>query len=484
MKSEAEVFFTETKPFIEHLAERINPQFALNMGWAYQYLEPLMNERDFNMEIAEPGTKGPAISIGSGPSLDECIPFLNEVREKHEAPIFCTASQVWSLYHQGVTPDYVTQHDPWARQCPMCDPLDKAHLYFDDAGECYCFNGHHVTGDQREQIIRTTNIHRWAPEIGCKVLFQPGVQLENMQWADLQKRGEMYYNNFNPNIGAYTARDVVRGQVFGKAGEEFRGAMNETVAKIVNDVITVLVKLYTENANEANIGKIRDVATKLLEGFRLDKEWEKMITTMLNAPGVHEPQDTPMWISVMMFGEGNPRMKNPVKVAAPFCPSTTFQNAVLAYMKGYNPIYFIGYDLCNWKHRSYHDHYYSDGTHTGPSPTVIPGEDDRVGMNGFGVDYVKIGEKYGLAGYFSKEFQGRYGLPGLQLVEVVADGTPGNLEFYPKIDIERFAAGDIVSVSQEKTAKKIRAIIRKRKMDENWEVVGSPPKLIHPGGQT
>lgn len=472
MKTEAEVFFTETKPFIEHLAERVNPQFPLNMSWAYPYLEPLMNERPFDMETADPGTKGPAISIGSGPSLDVCMPYLNQIREKHDAPIFCTASQVWSLYYQGVTPDYVTQHDPWARGCPICGELDKTHVYFDDAGECYCFKGHHLTGEQRETAIRGTNVHRWAPEIGCKVLFHPGVQLEQMHWPDLAKRGEMYFNNFNPNIGQYPARDIVRGQVFGKSGEEFRVGMNQAVADIINKVANNMV-------NMKNMDKIKGMIQELLQDFRLDTEWEKMITTMLNAPGAHEPQDTPMWIAAMLYGEGNPRLKHPVRTAAPFAPSTTFQNAVLAYMKGYNPIYFVGYDLCHWKHMGYHHKFWYDKTEIIPVPHDPPGKDTRVGLNGFQTDYVQIGEKYALAGYFSKEFNGHYGLPGLQLVEVIADGTPGNLEFYPKVDVDRFAEGETKNVAQDVTAKKIQAIIRERKMQENWDIKQTP-KMAHP----
>lgn len=423
MKTEAEVFFQETQPFVNKLAETVNPQFCLNMGWNYEYLEGLLNKRDYNMGIADPNTKGPAIVIGSGPSLDECMPYLNKARETHDAPIFCTASQVWSLYYQGVTPSYVIQHDPWSRPCPVCNDVPAAPIDFKDNGECYCTRGHKIEGEMREDLLRQMNIHPWAPDIGCKVIAHPGTQPTHLHWKPFQERGEMYFNNFNPNIGPYTVRDLVRGQAFGFAGEKYRNLENKT-----------------------------------------EEAWAEMVTAFIQAPGKHEPQDTPMWMSVILFGEGNPRLKMPVRIAAPYCPSSTFQGAVLAYMKGYNPIYFVGYDLCHWKNKSYHHKFMYDGTDRVCPPGIPPGQEERKSLAGFQTDYVQVGEKYSLAGYVSKQFQGMYALPGIQIVEVIADGIPGNLEFYPRIDIERFAEGETKNVSQDKTAKKIQAIVRERKM--------------------
>jgi len=431
MKTETEVFFKETKPFIDSLCEVVNPQYCLNMTWNYQHIMDMQAKRDINMTVAEPGSKGPAIVIGSGPSLDAAMPYLNKARKKHKAPIFATASQVWSLYYMGVTPDYVTQHDPWSRNCPLCGTVELSHIHFEPDGEIYCAEDHHITDpDMILDLKQRTHISRYAPEIGCKVMFQPGVQLEPLRWKDVEERGEMYFCNLNPNIGPVDTRSLLRGQVYARA-----------------------------------VGEFRRLPVKAQQS---DEAWKALLLKLINAPGFHEPQDIPMWLSVILFGEGNARVRNPVHIAAPYAPSTTFQNAVNAYMKGYNPIYFVGYDLCNWKHIPRHRQFYYDGSEAAKS-TANPNPAALSDFNGYPIDYVKIGEKYALAGYVSKQVNGHYSLPGIEIVECIAEGTPGNLEFYPRIDIERFAKGDTVNVKQTKTGPRINAILKERGISEGWK---------------
>lgn len=85
----------------------------------------LMAKRDMNIDadwrlLGENGEKqdrpdrGPAFLIGSGPSLDEAMPYLNELRQNHpNSIIMCAGSQFWSLIATGVVPDYVLVHDPY-----------------------------------------------------------------------------------------------------------------------------------------------------------------------------------------------------------------------------------------------------------------------------------------------------------------------------------------------------------------------------------
>jgi hypothetical protein len=469
-KSEEEVFFKETLPFLQELRKQVNPMFSLHMLWNYPLLFERLQLGDMNMHPITQ-QRGPAISIGSGPSLDCAIPHLNTIRETHgawqcdtcgrrwtqqqaekrygkkakdhhgllkckqpdckekpsmlewsRAPIFCTASQVWTLYHQGITPDYVTQHDPWPRQCPICKAPDQALTQFDDAGNCTCSLGHQITGETRKKIIGTTNLHRWCPDIDTQFLHHPGVLNEALRWKAAE-RAQIYFTNFNPNIGPVDTRAIVRGQQLGLAIEELKGKSHIT-----------------------------------------EKEWTAFCYTTMNLPGLYEPQDIPMYLSVMFYGQGNPQLRNPLRVAAPYAPSTTFQNAILAHMLGYGPIYFIGYDLCNWKGISYHRKFLWDGTEHPPG--VISEETkEKIGKSGYSVDYVKIGEKYALASYASKEYMGQFAIPGWRLVEVVADHTPGNLEFYPRIGLDEFTAGGTRNVPQKQTAAKITQEITNRNME-------------------
>jgi hypothetical protein len=242
-----------------------------------------------------------------------------------------------------------------------------------------------------------------------------------------------------------------RGRVYGKAGEKFR----KTEEEIINAVFG------------RGVAHEKETMPEFLQK-KLDDAFSEMITSMVQAPGLHEPQDTPMWLSAMLYGVGNPRLTHPVQIAMPFAPSTTFQNAINAYCKGYNPIYFIGYDLCAWKNKGYHRRYNYDGTKGAEAIPIVLNENDRVALNGFRTDYVQIGEKYALAGYFSNKYHGMYGFPGIQIVEVIVDGVAGNLEFFPRIDVERFAEGETRDVPQEKTASKIRGIIKARKTQKEW----------------
>lgn len=468
-KTEEEVFFSETLPFLRELRTTINPKFSLQILWNYPQLFKRLQARDMNMHPQPPGSRGPAISIGSGPSLDCAIPLLNDAREAHGAwrcntcgqrwtakqaikryggkaqdhkhklkcrqedckglllwqrmPIFCTASQVWTLYHQGITPDYVTQHDPWMRDCPICKAPDQGQTFFTDAGDCTCAHGHKIEGEQREDILRRTNVHRWCPDIDTTFLYHPGVSVEALRWAPAE-RGQIYFTNFNPNIGPVDTRAIVRGQQLGIAIEELKA----------KDII-------------------------------LDKDWTAFCDTTMNLPGLYEPQDIPMYLSVMYYGQGNPLLKHPLRVAAPYAPSTTFQNAINAHMLGYNPIYFVGYDLCNWKHMGYHRRYFYDGTSVDKASPEDPSVMKKMGATGFSVDYVKIGEKYALASYASKEYMGQFAIPDWELVEVVAENTPGNLEWFPRIGWPEFVNGGTRDVPQKQTAAKITQMIADRKME-------------------
>ena len=469
-KTESEVFFGETLPFLQSLRTQVNPMFNLHMVWNYPLLFERLQQRNMTLQVNNGPSKGPAISIGSGPSLDYAIPLLNKTREAHgtwrcpvcgnrytekqavkrygrkatdhtavlkcrqkecknsavmnweRMPIFCTASQVWTLHHQGITPDYVTQHDPWPRPCPVCKPPDKALTFFDNDGVCTCGLGHTLHGEHRDWVIRHSNLHRWCPDIDTTFLHHPGIPLESLRWKPAE-HGEIYFTNFNPNIGPVDTRAIVRGQQLGMAIEDLK-----------------------------RMDKIKD------------KDWAEFCNITMNLPGLYEPQDIPLYLSVMYYGSGNPLLRNPVRVAAPYAPSTTFQNALLAHMKGYNPIYFVGYDLCNWRGIPYHVKFNWDGT---SRPAGTPPEEikAKIGNVGYSVDYVKIGEKYALASYASKEYMGQFAIPGLQLVEVVADSTPGNLEFYPRIDLDEFAVGGVRNVPQKQTAAKIAKLIAERKMD-------------------
>jgi len=82
--------------------------FIQNLGKNYAKLKELMQLRSY--DIPEPGSaKGPVIVLGSGPSLDEAIPFLKET----DIPLWVTPSQLWTMLHHKIQPDCMMVHDPW-----------------------------------------------------------------------------------------------------------------------------------------------------------------------------------------------------------------------------------------------------------------------------------------------------------------------------------------------------------------------------------
>lgn len=424
-KTEHQVFSDEVRPFLGELRTKINPIFVLHLLWNYAYLSALVNERDRNLSTAPPNTRGPAIVTASGPSLDAVIPYLNKIRAKHKAKIFCGQTQLWALHYQGVRPDYVLQQDPWPRRCIACK---TGHVYFDDKGSCWCRScGYLHSDEERSDIIRRTTIHRWAPEVDATVLAHPAVQRETLQWASFKRSGKLFILDFNPRIGPFETRKILRGQHIGRAMEEFLAHLQDA---------------------------------------ELDDHVKALVTALVDTPSVYERQDIPADVAVHYYGGINPGIRYPLKTLIPYGPSTPIQAAIAAYVMGHGPIYFAGYDLCEWQHRVRAQAWYYDGTCD--APILSKPNPERLGEAApFAVDYIKVGEKWALAHYASKIYHGHYAFPGMRLVEIVAENTPGNLEVFPRIRVEQLAKGHVKEVEQEKTAHQIRAILTERKRSMN-----------------
>lgn len=82
-----------------------------NMADNYHTIVKMFQKRDYT--LPHNVESGPAIVTGSGPSLDVAAPYLNEIRQKHHAPIFSAPSHTYSLMEYGVRPDYIVAHDIW-----------------------------------------------------------------------------------------------------------------------------------------------------------------------------------------------------------------------------------------------------------------------------------------------------------------------------------------------------------------------------------
>ena len=61
-----------------------------------------------DMPKGEPGSKGPAIVIGSGSTLDKALPRLKD----WEGAIICSPSHLSTLVYHGCEPDYLLLLDP------------------------------------------------------------------------------------------------------------------------------------------------------------------------------------------------------------------------------------------------------------------------------------------------------------------------------------------------------------------------------------
>jgi len=149
-------------------------------------------------------------------------------------------------------------------------------------------------------------------------------------------------------------------------------------------------------------------------------------------------------------------------VAPPIGPSTPQQAAYLAWKMGYNPIYFVGYDGCQWRDLSRSSGYDHLGNRTDypPRPRTA---DSRIGSSGFQVDTHQLGEKELMLSYLGKKVNDGWLCPGLVCVEVVCLDTPGILELLPRIGLDEFAnGGNRNSVKPEQVAAKIRETMADR----------------------
>jgi hypothetical protein len=307
--------------------------YMYNSHRNYQRIRELTEiDRNIPDEGQSPDAGKPAIIIGSGASLDGALEALPELRDRHDARIFCAPSQMWALEHAGVRADYVVVHDPWA------GTLDF------------------ISGD--------------APAI-------PGI---------------------TPISSLTTWPGVLDWETFDQAGKFYQ---------------------YITTPRWADSNK---------PVFKLD---ETQVIEIV-----------PAWV----YGSNNDEINHPITNALPYAPNTTFQAIALANFLGHAPIYLVGVDLCYWQGIPRHVTYMADGR-TRPMiiNSAITDETPRaIGSSGFRVIPELVSHKRTLMLYSA--------LFSMQLVEVVVDDTPGNLEVFPRIGLEEFANGGSRNISVQQTA--------------------------------
>lgn len=433
-KKDTPPYYTRRGPLFLDLKNTFSPILPMNMASNYHYLhDAILSKRDAN--IAKLKKKRPAIVIASGPSLDVAIPYLAEARQKHKAHIFCGPTQMWALHHRGVTPDYVVQHDQNYRRCPECGSF--INVLEDGTLECMT-SGHVITGDEREELIRKFYISRWAPEMpGATMIAQPGVFTEFLRWPQFVEDGKLILVETNPVCNGMFSRDWTKA---------------DYIQSILNVAANNIMQFVSDYAQKKTQQPFREY---------LVEELGKAGAELFKGPGSYERQDIIIDLAACLFGPGNPYNKYPVREATMIAPSTAQQAAFIAWKMGYDPIYFVGYDMCFWKGLNRHNTVYHDGTVV-EVPPYTPNENARIGSSGFYSDVVQFGEKELLVSYLSKTVNGAFLMPGLRCVEVVADDTPGNLELIPRVDLKKWVAGKRVKYDEVKLAQSIMNTMMQR----------------------
>lgn len=155
-------------------------------------------------------------------------------------------------------------------------------------------------------------------------------------------------------------------------------------------------------------------------------------------------------------------------------PSSTIMSAMLAAYLGHPQIYYVGYDLCHWKGLMRHHTYFPDGTES--TVPQVP-HDNELGRCEFAG--TKDGEKFttqtdmALGKRTTLEYLALFAGTDHEcdMVEVVAEETPGELELIPRIGLDEFARGGTrkVAISQTR-ARILDTAVRRGWMD--WKKIG------------
>lgn len=415
MQRDKEVFDKEVLPMLDEARAKASPIYVLHHVWNYAHLLSWLNTADRNIEHGEPGSKGPAIVTASGPSLDECIPHLNEARESIGAKIWCGNTQLWALYYGGVTADYVVKHDPFPIACPECGVLTYV-----DGDKSFCHNGHE---QDMIAVNKRVQLNRNAPDIDVIPIAHPGVQKEYFNWAPFQKRGKLFIASTNPPV---------------QTPEGYQGLRQHARKEVIDRGFDEYINSGAKTREDA-LGKMQE-----------------LMNAMYNLPDIFAAQDMIEATAEIIYGKTNQAIRNPITHHVPYGPTTAIMTAVLAYYYGHDPIYFAGYDLGHWNGIARHKEYYHDGTFTEQVPSSETCEE------GWYAEHPQVGEKYVLLSYLAKQIYGQYVMPGFRCVEIVAKGKPGNLELLPRIGIKELAAGGTRNIKQSITAAKIRDRVKGR----------------------
>jgi len=446
----------EAQPKVESMRELfdlIKSSFSgllpFNMTRNFDYLhDALLQKRDCNLPPKLESPR-PAFVIGSGPSLDEAMPLIERAKAKQHADIFCGPTQVWALVHSGITPEYLVYHDQNYRRClePGCvgDDQGRASLvYARPDGQFECMLNHHVQSPENEaELYKGIYLHRQAPDIeGCTMLAHPGIMAEALRWPAFVERGRLFLLETNPIINGVLSRDYAKQQHLSKT----------------------LSALY---GNVVDIAKARKLTNEWFHG-----ELEKVADAIMHGPNTYERQDIIIDLGGSVYGPGNPYNRYPLSSTAMIAGSTPMQAAFLAWKMGYDPVYLIGWDGCEWKGRRRHNAHYHDGSSTdmsveGAKQAAVSaqlGPESGLGSSGFKVNQTRLGEKYTFLSYLSKQVGGQYLMPGLRCYEVVVDETPGNLELLPRIGMKQLSKGKTRAlVTQNQMAGKIRGVLQERR---------------------
>lgn len=309
--------------------------YLRNVAENYTAVKRILDKRDPTIPLyKEFGERGPAIVTASGPSLDEAIPHLRDLRRTLGAKIFSTVSQVWAMEEAGVRPDYVMTNDMWF-------------------------------GVER-YLPRTNELKRVAKRITA--IAHPGCWRGFFQWPGLRDTGYLFF-----------VRHVDGGTI----------APNKE-------------------------GILSEVERTVLMGLREDQlpSAMAMVTSMLYA--------------------NNPEIKHPIGAQLYLAPDSTVQAAMMATCMGHDPVFMVGYDLCFWKGRSRARTIEGDGTiYDGDRYEGIAETTDSGFRAAKNMLYYRT---------MALIYQARI---TMRMVEVVVDGTPGNLQHLPRAPLEDLLAGEV-----------------------------------------
>ena len=152
----------------------------------------------------------------------------------------------------------------------------------------------------------------------------------------------------------------------------------------------------------------------------------------------------------LLYSGNNPEVKHPIGAQLYLAPDTALQAAMIATTMGHDPIYLVGYDQCFWKGKN------RARTVTGDGRIYESDSYDAVAEkteSGFGASKNMLYYRT-----FALIYQARI---NMRLVEVVVDGTPGNLQYLPRAPLEDLLTSSVEIPSREDMMLTLKVFFKK-----------------------